>query len=238
MMMCLICPVIGYAEAQKITLVSSEYPPYFGVKLANYGGLGEIIVAAFQRVGYEVTIKFYPWARAIQMTKDGDCDGMFALWFTQEREQWFVFSDPLPANEIGFYKRTADPIHFTTLEELKPYRIGTVRGYANPSAFEQATYLQKEEVTQDLQNLKKLVANHIDLALIDKGLAAYLLTTALPEARDTVEWLEPALEIMPQYVVMSKQVAAYQQKIEDFNRGLAQITQDGLVENIRAKHGF
>lgn len=237
-MMSLIWPIMGYAETQKIILVSSEYPPYFGKQLANYGGLSEIIVEAYRRVDYEVDIQFYPWVRAIRMATDGDCDGMFALWHTQEREQWAAFSDPLPSNELGFYKRKADQIHFTTFDELKPYRIGTVRGYANPPAFEQATYLQKVEVTKDIQNLKKLANHRIDLVLIDKGLAAYLLETALPEYQETLDWLEPALEITPQYLVISKQTRDYQRKLDDFNRGLAQLIQEGLVDKIRTKHGF
>lgn len=234
----LLCPVCAHAESRKIVLASSEYPPYFGQNLPNFGGISEIVVEAYRRVGYEVEIQFYPWIRALQMVKEGKCDGMFALWRTPEREQWLAFSDPLPANTLGFFKRKADTIVFTRMEDLKSYQIGTVRGYANPVAFEAATYLKRQEVSADVQNLRKLAAHRIDLALIDKALAYYLLRTALPEAQEQLVWLEPPVQVLPQHLVISKQAAEFQRKMDDFNNGLSRITRDGLVNAIRARHGF
>ena len=231
-------PVTGLAEPQHVFLTATEYPPYYGQTLENYGWISEIIVTAYQRVGYEVTIKFYPWKRAITMVEDGECDGLFTVWYRPEREAKMAFSTPLPPNELVFYKRKIDPIRFTTFEALKPYLIGMVRGYVYPPAFEHATYLKREEVTEDIQNLKKLVANRVDLIIIDKGMAKYLIKTMLPEAQDKLEWLEPAIEISPQYLVISKQASDYQRKLDDFNRGLAQLMQEGGLEKIRTKYGY
>lgn len=79
MVCCLLFPAEGHTENKQVRLASSEYPPYFGEQLDNQGVITEIIVEAYTRVGYEVEIKFMPWARSLEMTKEGDFDGMFAL---------------------------------------------------------------------------------------------------------------------------------------------------------------
>ena len=234
----LLCCVAGLAAAQEVTLVSSEHPPYFGENLGNYGFITEIIVEAYKKAGYDVKVEFMPWARGLELTKQGDYDGMFALWHRKDREEWFVFSDPLPPNELGFYKRASDDISFTTLEDLKPYVIGTVRGYANPPEFDQASYLRKEETVDDETNLRKLLNKRVDLVVIDKGLAMYTLETEFPNQKGDAEWIEPALEKVDQHLVISKKAKDYQQKLEDFNRGLKQLTEEGGVQEILTKHGF
>lgn len=238
MVCCLLFSMEGHTENKQIRLASSEYPPYFGEQLDNQGVITEIIVEAYTRIGYEVEIKFMPWARSLEMTKEGDFDGMFALWYREEREQWFAFSAPLPPNELGFYKRRDNPITFTRFEDLRGYRIGTCRGYANPPEFEQATYLRTEEVPSDEQNIQKVYHERVDLILIDKGLAQYLIATKFPEYQEELEWIEPALERVAQHLVLSKQVAAYQTKLNDFNEGLRLITEDGTLQRILTKHGF
>jgi hypothetical protein len=79
--------------------------------------LSEIIREAFKRNGYEADISFLPWKRALAGTKEGKHQALFTIWHRPEREEWFVFSDSLPANELGFFKRTdtAEQIPVDTL---------------------------------------------------------------------------------------------------------------------------
>lgn len=227
----------GSAEEKKVVLVASEFPPFSGEQLPNGGPVVEITVEAFKKVGYQVEVTFLPFARQIQYGKDGEADGIIMLWHTQEREEWCVFSDPLPACQIGFYKRKSDPIRFSTYADLKPYRIGIVRGYANPSGFDEAQ-LNTEAVTFDQQNLQKLQAHRIDLALIDKWVAHYLIQTKFPEFAAELEWMDPPLEITQQYLGVSKKAIEYERKVRDFNQGLKELTDAGGVNRILAKHGL
>ena len=152
----------GIAVEKNILLASSEYPPYFGAKLKNHGFISEIIVEAFKRVEYNVKIEFVPWKRAENGAKKGKYDGMIALWYRKQREEWFVYSAPLPSNIIGFYKRKGEQIDFNgDYENLRSYKIGTVRGYGNPAEFEKAN-LKTQEVTTDKQNLGKLALQRIE----------------------------------------------------------------------------
>ncbi len=41
----------------------------------------ELIIEAFARVGYDATVKFLPWKRALESTKSGKYDGLFTVWY-------------------------------------------------------------------------------------------------------------------------------------------------------------
>lgn len=98
--------------------------------------------------------------------------------------------------------------------------------------------MKTEEVTSDEQNIRKIYHERVDLILIDKGVAQYLIATKFPEYQEELEWMEPALEHVAQHLVLSKQVAEYRIKLNDFNEGLRLITEDGTLQRILTKHGF
>jgi len=221
----------------EISLSSANYPPYFGPHLKNYGPVSEIITRAFHHAGYRVTISFYPWVRGEQKARAGEHDGMFPPWHTREREAYFLYSDPLFPNEIGFFKRRGMEISFKTWEDLRPYKIGICRGYANPKGFNEAK-LNTEEVAFDKQNLMKLIRGRIDLTLIDKKLAFYIIATEFPGYSDALEWMDPPLESKMQYLCLSRKKPDHGKVMERFNRGLSVLRQSGEYQDILLKHGF
>ncbi|MCP4550509.1 MAG: transporter substrate-binding domain-containing protein [Bacteroidetes bacterium] len=228
----------AYASEKEIFLTSAAYPPYYGDKLENQGFITETIREAFNRVGYDLKVKFYPWKRAEMMAQKGISDGMFPPWHTKEREKWFIFSNPIPPpNTIVFYKRKNKKITFTTYQDLKPYRIGSILGYAYPKKFTEAQLRNNKSYT-DKELITKIVQGKIELAIIDQIQADYLLKTNYPEQKDNFEFIEPPLEIKQQHLVISKKTKNAQRIINDFNRGLRIIKEDGTFEIIFKKHGF
>jgi len=235
-----VVPAMSQAENKSIVLTSAEYAPYYGAALFNRGPVTEIVTTAFETEGYEVKVDFYPWVRAENLARNGKkYDGMFPPWHSEDREQWFVFSKPMFANQIGFYKLKNSPVDFTNYASLKQsnHSIGIVNGYVNPKGFDEAK-LNTKNVSSDLLNLRKLVNKRIDLALIDKKLAQYIVFTELSEHLGAIEWIDPPLEKKSQYLVLSKKAVDYQQKMADFNRGLDKISDDGTLAKIMKKHGF
>ena len=225
------------AADKSLRLAATEYPPFYGKELENHGFITEIVTAAFERSGYRIDVKFLPWNRALEKTKDGAFDGLFTVWHRKEREQWFLYSDPLPANEVGFYKRAEDDIQFADYDDLRPYQIGVVLGYVNPPGFDEAN-LKTVTVFDDETNFRKLAKGRIDLVLADRLLGQNIINTVLADSGVAFEWLTPALAIETQHVVFSKQLDGYPQRAADFNAGLAAIEADGTLTAIIKKHGF
>ncbi|MDH3759964.1 MAG: transporter substrate-binding domain-containing protein [Gammaproteobacteria bacterium] len=239
-LLALICIVFDAALAideKHIAIVATEYPPYYGSELEGNGFITEIVIAAFVRSGYVATVKFLPWQRAFDGAKAGKYPVLYTMWYRKEREQWFEYSDALPANEIGFFKRLEDDITFSKFRDLKPYTIGVVRGYVNPPGFDEAG-LSTEVVNTDALNLNKLLRGRIDLVLIDKLVAQHILDTDHPLNKHQVHWMRPPVKVETQHLVVSKQNPDSQTILGDFNRGLAEITADGTMQKILQKHGF
>jgi polar amino acid transport system substrate-binding protein len=228
----------GLAQTRHLIFATCEFPPYYGAQLPQQGPISEIISEAFKLVGYTAEIRFLPWARALDLGRQGVVDGLTGIWYSKEREQWFLFSNPLPGNEIILLKRKGDPPErFTNLEALKGFTIGTVRGYVNPEGFD-AAGLKVEAVTEDVQNLLKLRSHHLDLVLIDKGVARWLIHQKMDQASDLFEELTPALVSNSQYLAISKTTKDAKQLVDAFNQGLTLLTKQGSLKRILSKHGL
>ncbi|MBF0240485.1 MAG: transporter substrate-binding domain-containing protein [SAR324 cluster bacterium] len=223
--------------AETIKLVAMEYPPYYGDNLPNQGFITEIVVEAFKKAGYTVEISFFPRADALEKAKS-DYDGIVGVWYSKELEKNFVFSEALPANEIGFYKRKSDQIAFTTFDDLKPYIIGTVAGYASLPEFEKATFLNTTKVEKDSHNIAMLLQDRVDLIIIDKALCQYLLKTEFRAEMNQLEWMSPPLKTDSQYLGIAKKTQGFQKKLNAFNLGLKKITKENMIMKIMEKHGF
>lgn len=233
----ILCPDQGYGTDKTVSIAATEFPPYYSADLKDGGFMTKLVTTAFNAVGYDVTIKFLPWKRALEGTKAGKYDGLYSVWYRKEREQWFVFSAPLPPSEIGFFKRKDQNISFEVLEDLKPYRIGIVRGYAYPPQFN-AAYLDTDVSDDDESNLKKLLAGRLHLVLIDRAVGKYIIDEKYPERRHEVEWMTPPIEVIDQHLVISRKVPDFERKLADFDAGLRQISQEGTLQTIMREHGF
>ena len=102
------------------------------------------------------------------MAVNGEVDGYFPEYYAEDLKEHSLLPDPFEGGPVGFFKRTGSPIIYSTLEELKDCKIGVLRGYVNEENFDAADYLKKEEVKDDLTNIKKLLAERIDLFVGDK----------------------------------------------------------------------
>lgn len=61
----------AWAGNQKIVVTCTEWEPYTSEKLLNGGFLIELTVESLKRVGYDVEVKYLPWARALDEVKNG-----------------------------------------------------------------------------------------------------------------------------------------------------------------------
>jgi len=228
----------GHTSEKEIFLTSTEYPPYYGQELKNNGFITEVIKAAFEKMGYKIKVEFFPWLRSKAMAESGDSDGMYTLWHTEEREKWFVFSDPIPPhNTIGVYKRSDREITFETYRDLKPYIIGSVLGYAYSPEF-MAAELKGLRLYTDEKLITKLVQGRVDLAIIDKIQGNYLFKKRFSMKNNKFEFMEPPLEIRQQHLVISKKINSAHKIINDFNDGLEEIMNNGFYDDILDEHGF
>ena len=234
----------GVAAQGVVNLASIEHPPYTGEQLKHDGMITQIIQEAYARVGYQVGIRYYSAAKAAKMTEAGDVDGLAIVQMRRERKEWVLYSDPMPATEMVFYKRKNMEIPFDGKDyhalKGKGYFYGTGTSYAHLEGLDSVLLGQTHIFVfkDDLQALRRLEAGRIDLVIIDKFVAQYVLSTQMPKSIDALNSISHPLSIVPNYLAISRMAPQAQKKLDDFNRGLAMLAQDGRIHAILAEHGL
>lgn len=220
------------AAAPVLSIVATEFPPYTTMERADGGPAAAITRAALARGGLDMRLEFRPWSRLLVELHRGLWDGVIGVWHSQQRESFLAFPQPLGiANRIGFMARVASPHEVKDLSRLGGLRIGVVRGYANPPAFVQAA-LQLDEALDDLGNLRKLLAGRIDLALVDKGVAAHLLRKQLKSEARALVWLEPSVDELPLYTAFARSRAGHESRLAAFNKGMSELQSSGQLARL------
>ncbi|KJR98525.1 MAG: hypothetical protein VR65_20195 [Desulfobulbaceae bacterium BRH_c16a] len=223
--------LVSNAQGQKaVTLNTLDWEPYIGQKLPDKGFIAAIVNEAFAASGYSVELSFMPWVRAKNMAKEGKTDGCMPEYYLEEDKTDFLISEPIPGGPLGFFKRKADTIPYTGLEDLTPLKIGTVRGYINTDEFDKADYLKKEEANDDITNLRKLVGGRLDLIVIDKFVGLFLMQQEMPDKAGEIEFISPALEEKTLHVLISKNAPEAEAKMKAFNDGLKVLEDSGRLD--------
>jgi polar amino acid transport system substrate-binding protein len=245
----LLAPGTASAQAKPakpvVHLATLDWEPYIGQKLPDQGYTAALVRAAFADQGWQVQIDFYPWARALRLARSGEVDGLMPEYFNTTRKSEFRYSFPFPGGPLVFYKRRADDIDFVidpaarpdlAFRALQKMRFGVVRGYLNTPEFDAASYLHKEEANDDATNLRKLVYRRIDLAVVDRRVAEYLIRTQYPDYAAKLEPMEPALADNPLYIAFSLKSPRQAAALTAFNKGLSAMKKDGRLDALYKKY--
>ncbi|WP_394203100.1 substrate-binding periplasmic protein [Shewanella waksmanii] len=225
------------ASAASLKTVSNDYAPFYSQDMHLNGVVYQLATEALHQSGYQTDHDFYPFVRATALTRNGLADGIIGLWYRQEREQWASYSEPLLSVNIVLLKRKDSDIHFKSLAELAPYRIGIGRGYANPEAFKQAS-LKTEAGSSDAENLKKLFLGRVDLVLISEDVAQHLIALGPTEYRHAFTVVGQPLSVELFHFGVSKQRQDHLKIVEQFNLALNEMKHSGRVNDILRLHGF
>ena len=224
------------AEEKVVRLASLEWAPYTSKTLKNQGATTEVVRRAFAAMGYELQVIFYPWERAVKMGSDGShgLDGFFPEYYREDVNEGIVFSDPVGYGPLGLAQRVDMVVDWKKLEDLTPYTIGTVQGYANTIEFDELVIEQTLNVSEamtDVTNLMKLVYGRVDLSVIDQHVFAYLLATnpELNAVQDQLLFHQTLLEIKSLYVCFNEGSADL---AEILNQGLAKIDIRAMQDEI------
>ena len=222
----------GSVQAREISMLTVEWAPHYGSELPEQGLTTAIVKAAFKAGGHSSEVEFMPWARALKEVEAGNSDVVMGAYHNKEREQSYIFSDPIYFLQLGLIARPGLGVTaYKTLRDLTPYSIGISRGFANSEEFDAASYLDKHVATFPNLNIRKLFRGRIDMAVMNFDLFRY-------EAKkegfciSDVEFMEPPLETHGLYLMASRQIADGDKIIQDFNRGLDKIRKNGVFDRI------
>lgn len=227
---------LGNAHADTLRVATLEWEPYVGPDLPGQGLATRILDEALALNGDKAEVVFLPWQRALNEAREGHYDALMPAYLSVDRSRDFYTSMPLLDSQLGFFHRRDHAIAYRPgdLNSLRPYRIGVVRGYVNQEDFDAADYLNKEVVNSDWQNLEKLLRGRLDLAVVDRYTGYQLLARNAPALREQLEFIEPALEVKPLYVLVPKVRSGGEALAANLDRSLRTLRQSGRLQQLIA----
>jgi len=171
-----------------------------------------------------------PWARALRLAKAGEVDLLVATWWTQERTEYLLFSEPYASNDLKFIKRKGDPFEFKGISSLDGKALGVVRSYGYGDQLNSADNYQKVENKDLMTSVKMLLAERLDLTLEDELVARHIINQHDSTMLDQLEFTENVLRSKWLHVSSGLNHPNHQKIITAFNRGLKSMKADGTLQ--------
>lgn len=228
----LFCAATTPAAASDYTLTTLEWPPFVGADLPQGGASAAVVRAAYAAVGAEVEIVFAPWQRAVSLAREGE-QAVAAVFpeYARADDDWSVCSPSIGTSPLGFAENVESPVAWATLEDLKPFHIGVVDGYANTDAFDAmmaAGDLKTDGAPDDVANLRKVAAGRLDLAVVDQNVMRHLAAADPKIDGDRIRFNAQPLEMKTLHVCFGRHAAGEAAR-GAFLRGLEQIDPEAVM---------
>ncbi len=227
--------VMGSAHAKDVPIAIGDYAPYIDKSKANKGFMSEIVVKAFKKAGLNGVLEFKPWKRIEEVEINENKRLSFAWIKTDERSKKWHYSDNIMAATTVFISVKSKGFKWKTLEDLKPYKIGTSRGYSYGTEFDKMkSQFKIKEAASDEQNIKKLVSGRIDIFPVDPFVGAQIIRDKLsPDEAAKLEVVkEPNLGYDGMHAICAKSYSECRGILDKFNSGLAKMKADGSLQAI------
>lgn len=223
---------LAYSQPIVLTAVGDPWPVLLNPDTKQQGLLVEIVRKAYQTQGYDLKIKFVPWSRAMVMIQKKQADLLIGAWYTDERNDYLLYSDIIFASAIRFIKPKHSKFEYQGLKSLKGKRVGTILSYQYGEEF--LADVEINRITSDslLNNIHNLLAGRIDLTLDDHYVVKYMLDKHVVDWENELSLVEEPLTSKDLYLAANRSNPKYQTIIEAFNLGLAQLKEDGRYEKI------
>lgn len=182
--LCLVAALICFvqpASAENIQLSTLEWPPFVGAGLPNGGMNAALVRKVLETQGHTLELDFVPWKRAVNSARMGQTHGYMPEYPSDgnaEIEADFACSNSIGESVVGLVQNRQNPIDWSTLNDLEAHVIGVVDGYLNEAEFDQRVAegrIKVETSNSDMLNLRKVAAQRMPLAVIDRAVMDYLL---------------------------------------------------------------
>jgi len=220
------------AQADTVRMLANTSPPYADQQLPQQGLALELVTHIMQRAGYSAEIDIESWSRALEGVRIGVYDALATAWYSEERNEDFLFSEPYLDSQLILVRLRATPGTVRGLEDLAGKRLGVRADYAYGIDFSAVPGLVLVEENHLIQSLMNLINGRVDVVIGDQRTVALQLEEYLQSQRHRMEVLPVNLPGRSRHVAASRALESSEKLIADFNRALAQARQDGSLAAI------
>ena len=227
--------------AQKIIVVTEEFPPYNYINQAtgDITGLSvDIIRALFSQVGEPLEIKVYPWARAHQMAQNQKNVMIFSIKRTDKRENLFKWVGELAAHKAQFITLKSNDSHDDlTLEELRSQVISVIRGGAIATALASDGFTKLDLCTSRDANWTKLKRGRTSLWCTNLLSARHTIKTQ-GDNPGLIKVIHTHEQLSTKYLYVAFSSQTENATVEKFKQAFKIIKENGAYAAIYRKYGI
>jgi polar amino acid transport system substrate-binding protein len=226
------------ASAETISVLTYEWRPYNYEEEGVVKGIStEVVREVLKRADIDADIRVYPWSRAYRRALEEENVLIFTIARTPEREELFKFLCPIapPVNNVLLKLRERTDITVSSLDDVGRYRIGVQNQDVMHQILLRAGFQEERclfPVTQNEQNLKKLLDGRIDL-MAGHDLPTFDLLKRMNLPADRVQ-AAYTFESFEECAAFSRQTA--DDLVERVRRAVEAVNGEGLIENCAKKY--
>ena len=194
---------------QTLKLGTLEYAPYiYKENDTAKGEISEMLDKVFNEMGYQVEYYFYPWARTLELVKDGKLDGVFTIKKTPSRELEMIYpKEYLVKQDYVFFTSKDSKISFNgDFNSIKNYKIGVINATSYGEKFDTALakgVLKNIDYANNYKStFQKLIANRVDIVICSKLVGQNLLKEL--DATNKIVIIGQPVETAYSYIAFNK----------------------------------
>ena len=220
---------------QELRLLANTSPPYADAQLPDQGLALELVKHIYSQTDYQPVVTIENWSRAIEGTRVGVYDALASVWYSKDREQDLLFSEPYLRSELLILKLRSNRRSYSNLQDLAGSRLGVRAEYAYGVDFAAIPDLQLVQEDQLVPNLLNLLDGKVDLVIADQRTAAMQLHELLADKVTQFAVVNIALPPVERHVAASRTWPGHEKMIAEFNRALSAVQKDGSLQAIIKK---
>ncbi|WXL26779.1 transporter substrate-binding domain-containing protein [Ectopseudomonas mendocina] len=188
----------------------------------------ELVKAVLDEANINYQLQLYPWQRLISLLSKDAATAAFPFVDSPERRSQFELVGPIRYGRTAFIVScNVNLTDWKSFNDLAPFTIGQVRGYAYEGNFDKAPLSRNTQANNPRQLVSMLLAGRIDVIVGDQAQLMYWIK--LENAQHQVRVLPTPLVIMPRYVGFSKKNA---DSARIFAEALERLRQNGTLEQL------
>ena len=231
----------AHASDKIIRITASDYPPFTGQDLENFGVLCEVVKQAFAHEKVKVEYSFFPDARALKLAELGRYDASLVWAKRESRLSHFYYGEPVMESdkEFFFHKKTLNfewDAKKQDYAQLKNYRIAAIIGFNYGKEFQTAEknkIIQVSRLKSTGQAIKMIDHGRIDLFITPRLTGLHTLKKDFPKMATILgETLAIDRPVTYDYLVVSKKSPKAKFFLQAMNRGLIWLKKSGQYQKI------
>ncbi|MEH6585844.1 MAG: transporter substrate-binding domain-containing protein [Halioglobus sp.] len=226
---------IGAQAQQPLKLMANTSPPYADEKLPERGLALELVEHVFAGTEIKPVISIESWSRAVEGAKLGVYSGLAAAWYSDERAQDLLFSEPYLSSKLIILKRRSEQRKFTSLSQISGARLGVRTDYAYGADLKAIPRLTLVEENHLIQNLLNLQNGRVDFVIGDRRTIIHQLNEYMGDKLNLFSVTGIKLEPVARHVAVSRSLQGHEKIVADFNKALSAVRNDGSHQAIVSK---